>query len=101
MRDIIYKEKSDVASNSPTELRPTEVKTFKMFIGGEWVDSSDGATITCTDPFNQAPWASVPRATSGDVDRAVAAARGAFVGFSALAAGPTATPTGGADRAQL
>jgi len=67
-----------VASEPPTELRPTEVKTFKMFIGGEWVDGSDGATITCTDPFNQAQWASVPRATNSDVDRAVAAARRAF-----------------------
>jgi aldehyde dehydrogenase (NAD+) len=49
-----------------------------MLVGGEWVDSADGATITCTDPFNRAPWATVPKATAEDVDRAVAAARTAF-----------------------
>ncbi|MGC1237817.1 MAG: aldehyde dehydrogenase family protein, partial [Acidimicrobiales bacterium] len=58
--------------------RPSEMKQYQMFIGGEWVDSADGATFTCTDPFNQVQWASVPRAAAADVDRAVAAARAAF-----------------------
>lgn len=58
--------------------RPSEIKQYQMFIGGEWVDSADRATFTCTDPFNQAQWASVPRATVDDVDRAVSAARSAF-----------------------
>ena len=60
------------------ELRPSEIKNYKMFINGEWVDSNSGETITCTDPFNQAPWATVPRATSHDVDNAVMSARRAF-----------------------
>ena len=63
---------------APTEMRPSGVTKYQMFVGGEWVDSADGATITCTDPFNRVPWATVPKATAADVDRAVAAARAAF-----------------------
>ncbi len=59
-------------------LRPTEIEIYQMYIGGEWVDGVDGETITCTDPFNQAVWATVPRASVVDVDRAVSAARAAF-----------------------
>lgn len=67
-----------MATSPSSDLRPAGVTHYPMYIGGEWVDSADGATITCTDPFNQEPWATVPKATAHDVERAVAAARTAF-----------------------
>jgi aldehyde dehydrogenase (NAD+) len=64
--------------NSTTENRPAGVRRYQMYIAGEWVDSSDGGSVSCVDPFNQETWAVVPKATSDDVERAVSAARAAF-----------------------
>ena len=49
-----------------------------MLIGGDWVDAQSGERFESLNPFTGKPWALVPRATPADVDRAVAAARGAF-----------------------
>ena len=51
---------------------------YRMLIGGQWVESVSGATFDSYNPFTGAAWAQVPRATSEDVDRAVAAARAAL-----------------------
>jgi betaine-aldehyde dehydrogenase len=56
----------------------TTVKQQRMFIGGEWVDSSSGETQTITSPATGEVLAEVPKATAEDVDRAVQAARKAF-----------------------
>ncbi|MEO5706236.1 MAG: aldehyde dehydrogenase family protein [Alteraurantiacibacter sp.] len=50
----------------------------QLYINGEWVDSSGGATIEVEDPSNGKIISSVVEATDKDVDRAVAAARAAF-----------------------
>jgi betaine-aldehyde dehydrogenase/aminobutyraldehyde dehydrogenase len=50
----------------------------KMFIGGEWVDSSSGETLEVLNPATGEVIAEVPRATAEDVDRAVAAAEEAW-----------------------
>ncbi|SHE56661.1 phenylacetaldehyde dehydrogenase [Microbulbifer donghaiensis] len=50
----------------------------KMFISGEFVDAENGATSIVEDPSNGAPVITVPSATTGDVDRAVDAAKLAF-----------------------
>ena len=47
-------------------------------IGGAEVESSDGGTFETVDPWTRQPWARVARGTRADVERAVAAARGAF-----------------------
>ncbi len=47
-------------------------------IGGEEVDSLDGARMDSVDPYTQQPWAQVALGGSADADRAVAAARVAF-----------------------
>ncbi|MCW2961219.1 MAG: aldehyde dehydrogenase family protein [Thermoleophilia bacterium] len=52
--------------------------TYKNLIGGEWVDSSDGATFEVKDPANGELLGVFPESTREDVDRAVAAARGAY-----------------------
>jgi aldehyde dehydrogenase (NAD+) len=50
----------------------------RLFIGGEFVDSADGATIEVRDPHDGSLLAEVAEARAADVDRAVEAARAAF-----------------------
>ena len=58
----------------------SKLKKYKMFIGGEWVDSDTKKTFKTLNPENNAPWAVVPEATAKDVDKAVKAAQKAFEG---------------------
>jgi acyl-CoA reductase-like NAD-dependent aldehyde dehydrogenase len=50
----------------------------RLFIGGEWVAPSSFETISVISPVTEQPVATVPSASTTDVDRAVAAARVAF-----------------------
>ncbi len=50
----------------------------RLYIGGDWVDPSSSATIEVVSPFTTEVIGSTPEAHNADVDRAVAAARGAF-----------------------
>jgi 1-pyrroline dehydrogenase len=52
--------------------------SYQMFIGGEWVNSSDGETRDIISPHTGEVIASVQEGTAADVDRAVAAAKRAF-----------------------
>ncbi len=54
------------------------MRSSRMLIGGEWVDSRSGRTFESFDPYTGQPWALVPRAAPEDIDAAVAAARAAF-----------------------
>ena len=51
---------------------------YKMFIGGEWVESASGETFPSDNPFTGKPWALIPRGAAQDADRAVRAAHQAF-----------------------
>lgn len=53
-------------------------RTPKLFIDGEWVESSHGKRIPVFDPSTGKEIASIVDASAADVDRAVAAARRAF-----------------------
>lgn len=55
---------------------------YGMYIGGEWRQASDGATLDAFDPAHGTPLASIPDATKSDVDDAVKIARDAFKGWS-------------------
>src|ERR1044071_7401820 len=55
-----------------------EVKTYQMYINGEWVDSKSSKTFPVYDPSTEEVIAQVPDAGADDVNRAVAAARAAF-----------------------
>ena len=55
-----------------------KLKEYKMFIGGEWVDSDTKRTFETLNPENNKPWAKVPEASAKDVDKAVKAAHKAF-----------------------
>lgn len=51
---------------------------WKNYIGGRWVDGSEGTRITVTDPATAEPIAEVARGTAADIDSAVRAARACF-----------------------
>ena len=63
----------------------------RLFIGGEFADAADGATIPVTSPHDGSHLADVAEARAVDVDRAVAAARSAFGAWSAT---PASEPVG-------
>ena len=57
-----------------------ELKKYKMFINGEWVNSDTKKTFETLNPESNKPWAVVPEASASDVDIAVKAAQNAFEG---------------------
>src|SRR5262249_15350468 len=65
----------------------TEVKTYQMFINGEWVSGKSSKTFPVYDPSTEEVIAQAPDANAEDVTRAVAAAKTAFED------GPWATTT--------
>lgn len=67
------------------DLSTLEATPYKMFIGGEWVDAVDGATLEVITPIDRnVTIATTPRAQQADADRAVEAARSAFPAWAAL-----------------
>jgi betaine-aldehyde dehydrogenase len=56
----------------------TEVRTYQMYVNGEWVDSKSNKTFPVYDPATEEVIAQVPEANADDVNRAVIAARAAF-----------------------
>lgn len=54
------------------------MQTYKMFIGGKWVEARSGKTYSSLNPYRGEPWATVPDAGPEDVEAAVSAARKAF-----------------------
>ncbi|AKJ96801.1 aldehyde dehydrogenase family protein [Pseudomonas brassicacearum] len=69
------------SSNSP-------LKHGQFYINGDWSFAAHPATLPVVNPATEAVIAEVARGSSEDVDRAVAAARGAFAGWAAT---PVAT----------
>jgi len=65
----------------------TEVRTYQMYINGEWVASKSAKTFPVYDPSTEEVIAQVPEAGAEDVNLAVAAAKAAFED------GPWATST--------
>ncbi|MEX5542432.1 aldehyde dehydrogenase family protein [Pseudomonas poae] len=57
----------------------------KFYIDGRWVAPAIAASLTVIDPATEEVAAQVARGSGEDVDRAVAAARAAFPGWSATA----------------
>ena len=60
----------------------TAVRTLQNFIDGEFVDPVEGRTEDILNPATGEVMATAPLSTAADVDRAVAAARRAFEGWS-------------------
>jgi acyl-CoA reductase-like NAD-dependent aldehyde dehydrogenase len=57
---------------------PPDVKAYKNYIGGEWVDATSGETFEIVSPATEDVIATVPKAGREDAHRAIAAAREAF-----------------------
>ncbi|MEF8883304.1 MAG: aldehyde dehydrogenase family protein [Halapricum sp.] len=57
------------------------VETYRHYIGGEWTEGDGGDRFDSVDPATQETLGRFPRATSGDVQRAVAAAEEAAEGW--------------------
>ena len=55
-----------------------KIQNFKMYINGEWVESSSGKKIQTLNPENNEVWATAPEANEKDVDKAVQSAQNAF-----------------------
>jgi len=51
---------------------------YKMYINGEWINSSSGKKIETLNPETNEVWATVPEANNEDVDFAVQSAQKAF-----------------------
>ena len=54
------------------------MRTYRLFIDGDFVDAADGRTFDSVNPFSQEVVATVARAGPEDVRRAIVAARNAF-----------------------
>ena len=54
----------------------------KLYVGGEWVDPTGSETIDVINASTEEVMGRIPQGTPEDVDRAVAAARAAFEGWS-------------------
>ena len=55
---------------------------YRMYIGGEWVESASGQFFESDNPFLGKAWALIPKGNAEDADRAVRAAH------QALTSGP-------------
>jgi acyl-CoA reductase-like NAD-dependent aldehyde dehydrogenase len=58
------------------------MSTYRQYIGGEWVDASNGGTWDVLDPATETVVQTVPFGGAADCERAIEAARGAFDGWS-------------------
>lgn len=54
----------------------------QFYIGGEWVNPTQEDNFTVVNPATEEPIAMISLGTAADVDKAVAAAKGAFLSFS-------------------
>jgi aldehyde dehydrogenase (NAD+) len=58
-----------------------ESRTYRNFIGGEWVDASTGETFESLSPATGEHVGTFPKSAAEDVDRAVAAAKEAYASW--------------------
>jgi aldehyde dehydrogenase (NAD+) len=59
-------------------MRLLGTKTYKNFIGGEWVDAASGETFESFNPANGDTIGAFPKSAAEDVDRAVESAKAAY-----------------------
>ena len=54
------------------------MKTYRLFMDGDWCDPAGGQWFDSIEPYTGRPWARIPHCGRKDVDAAVASARQAF-----------------------
>jgi aldehyde dehydrogenase (NAD+) len=67
-------------SSLPTRPAFLHGASKRLLIGGEWVEATDGRTLSTLNPADGAILTEVAAGSAADIDRAVAAARAAFEG---------------------
>lgn len=67
----------------------TDIRQWQYFAGGAWFDPEGGQWFDSVDPTTTAIWARVPNCTNSDVDRAILAARDAFLSGEFATMNPT------------
>ncbi len=60
-------------------MATTEAKTYRNYIGGEWVDAAGGETFETTNPANGDVLGTFPLSGTDDMERAIEAAKAAYV----------------------
>lgn len=60
------------------------LRDARMYVGGDWVDSSSGERLESVDPTTEEVIATFPDATAADVDTAVAASKEAFGAWGSM-----------------
>jgi succinate-semialdehyde dehydrogenase / glutarate-semialdehyde dehydrogenase len=68
------------------KLRDPDLLRTRAFIGGEWLEATNGATHTVVNPATQEPIGTVPNMGVADTRRAIEAATRAFPAWAALTA---------------
>src|ERR1700755_1348416 len=58
--------------------RRLHVKTYQLYINGQYVDPAGGEWFDSIDPYRGQAWAKIPRASKADADKAVTAANEAM-----------------------
>lgn len=58
------------------------IHNTQFFIGGRWVEPAGSGRLAVIDPSTEEPFTEIALGAKGDVDRAVAAAKAAFEGYS-------------------
>src|SRR5262245_18407443 len=62
----------------PAQVRRPAMREYRLYINGEFCDAEGGKTADSINPATEEPWARIARASRGDAQRAMAAARKAF-----------------------
>ncbi len=75
MATAVSTEKSSSQAQNQAKIPPA-----KLWIGGQWVEPEGGKTFTSVNPATEEAICEIGSASAGDVDRAVAAAKGALEG---------------------
>src|SRR5919202_783852 len=73
------------APQAPTHDAPP-IHRDRLYIGGEWVEPHGSGSFEVIDATTEEVMGSVPAGDAEDLDRAVAAARAAFDGWSQVPA---------------
>jgi len=68
------------------KLRDPDLLRTRAFIGGNWVEASDGATLAVVNPATRESIGTVPNMGVADTRRAIEAAARAFPACAALTA---------------
>src|SRR5581483_7457695 len=58
--------------------RRVQVKTYQLYINGQYVDPANGEWFDSVDPYRGEAWAKIPRGSRADADKAVEAANEAM-----------------------